>query len=261
MKKIKFNKGWLKFIIVGVVAYLIFIIAEFPAAVAYQYIVKPFDRASVVNLQGLTGTLWSGKAAQSRIANLTLGQLQWHIQFMPMLMGKLGLGVQLKNKSDNINADIITGMGGLLEVDNLQGQVPIQTFTPLFYGLPIAVAGQVSADIQHAEIKQGQKILVEGKAVWRNAALTAPTAFEFGDLFAAFRPKPEGTEILLSDQGGPLSLEGTVQVKNSGEYKLNIYLGSRGKDDGLKNALKMLGRTNPQGKILISRTGRLKNWN
>jgi len=260
MKKIKFNKGWTKFIIVGVVAYLIFIIAEFPAAVAYQYFVQPLDKKRAVNLQGLSGTLWSGKAAQSRVANITLGQLQWGIQFMPLLMGKLGLDIQLENNRDQVNAELTAGMSGVLEVSNLQGQVPVTTFTPLFYGPPIAVKGQVSADIKHAEIKQGRKIIVDGKATWHNAALTAPTAFEFGNLFAAFRPQPDGTKILLSDQGGPLTLEGTIQIKNSGEYKANIYLGSRGDNADLKNALKMLGRTNPQGKILITRTGKLKNW-
>lgn len=260
MKKIKINKTGLGFIGLGVGAYLCFMIASFPATVAYKHIIKPADRGRVLNLQGLSGTLWAGTSAQTRIANISLGKLHWDMQLLRLFTGKLALDVIIENSNSRLEGELAAGFDKQIQLDNFRGSLPVQTFMPLFYGMPFAMSGDVKADIAHAEITPGKKLVVDGKVTWRNAALTAPQPQEFGDLFMVFRPQPDGSKILLSDQGGPLSIEGTVQVKNSGEYKVNVLLGTNGKNENLHNALKLMGRTNPKGKIQISRTGRLRNW-
>lgn len=261
MKKIRMNKRWTGFIVLGVVAYAYFMLTNFPAATTYQYFIAPLDKAKKVKLQGLSGTLWSGQAAQASIANLNFGKLNWDLRLFPLFTGKLGLDLLTEGNDSRIEGRVKAGFDQILYLDKLQGKLPARMLMPLFYGFPIAISGQITADIKHAEIKQGKRIDVEGKMVWYSAALTAPQAVELGDLFVAMRPDKNGTKLLLSDQGGPLTLDGTIQLKHNGQYKLNIYLGTRDKNQSaLGNGLKMLGRTNPQGKVLISRTGRLKNW-
>ncbi|MDH5180369.1 MAG: type II secretion system protein N, partial [Gammaproteobacteria bacterium] len=222
--------------------------------------IVPMDRGRVLNLQGLTGTIWAGGAAETRIAGLSLGKLQWDMHILKLFTGKLALDVILESKEGRIEGEVQAGTGGELTLQSVRGRLPVQTFMPLFYGMPFAVSGSVNADINHAEIIPGKKLVVDGKVIWHAAALTAPQAFEFGDLFMVLRPMPDGSNILLKDQGGPLDLDGNIQIKNSGEYKANLLLGTRGKQDDLELALKILGRTNPQGKVQVSRTGRLQNW-
>lgn len=261
MKKIRMSKRWIGFTVLGVVAYVYFLLANFPAGAGFKYVVAPLDRGKAVNLQGLSGTVWSGQAAQARIAGLNLGKLSWDLKLLSLLTGKLGVDLLSVGSDSRIEGKVQARFDQTLLLDKLQGKIPAQTMMPLLYGFPIALAGQIDADIQHAEIKPGQRLDVEGKVVWHSAALTAPQAVELGDLFVALRPDKEGTKLLLSDQGGPLTLEGTIQVKHNGQYKLNIYLGARDKNaTALSNGLKMLGRTNPQGKVLVSRTGQLRNW-
>jgi len=262
MKKIRLGKRGLAFIIIGTAAYLYFLLANIPASTVYALVEKQMGHNEVLNLQGLSGTVWSGQAAQARIAKLNLGRLDWQLNLFPLLTGKLSLDVLTTGNDSRMQAGIKTGLSGrTLTINNMQGKLPVQLLMPFLYGLPIAVDGQIAAEIKHAEIEQGEKLSVEGKLVWQNAALTAPQAIKFGDLFLAIRPDKNGSKILLSDQGGPLAAEGTVMVKHSGEYKLNIYLAARDKNDAaLNNALKLLGRTNSQGKVLVSRTGRLQGW-
>jgi len=261
VKKIRMTKRWTGFIVLGVVAYCYFLLANFPASASYNYFVAPLDRGKKINLQGLTGTLWAGQAAQARIASLNFGKLNWDLKLLSLFTGKLGVDLLTEGSDSRIEAQAKAGFDQTLYLDKLQGKLPAEMLMPLFYGFPISIAGQISADIKHAEIKQGKRIDVEGKMVWYRAALTAPQAVELGDLFVAMRPDKNGTKLLLSDQGGPLTLDGTIQVKHNGQYKLNIYLGTRDKNQtALSNGLKMLGRTNPQGKVLVSRTGRLRNW-
>lgn len=261
MKKTRMNKSWMGFIGLGVLAYCYFLLANFPASATYQYFIAPLDRGKKLNLQGLSGTLWSGQAAQARIAGLNFGKLGWDLKLLSLFTGKLGMDLQTVGTDSRIQAQAQASIDQTLIVDKLTGKLPAQMLMPLFYGFPVAIAGQISADIKHAEIKQGKRIDVEGKMVWHAASLTAPQAVELGDLFVAMRPNKDGTKLLLSDQGGPLTLDGTIQLKHNGQYKLNIYLGSRDKNKtALSNGLKMLGRTNPQGKVLVSRTGRLRNW-
>ena len=261
MKKFRMNKRWTGFILLGVVAYSYFMLVNFPASATYQYFVTPLDRGKKLNLQGLSGTLWSGQAAQAIIANLNFGKLNWDVKLFSLLTGKLGLDLLTVGTDSRIKGSVKAGLDQTLYLDELDGKIPAQMLMPLFYGFPIAIAGQLTADIKHAEIKQGERIDIEGNMVWYRAALTAPQAVELGDLFVAMRPDKNGTKLLLSDQGGPLTLDGTIQVKHNGQYKLNIYLGTRDKNQRiLSNGLKMLGRTNPQGKVLVSRTGKLRNW-
>jgi len=261
MKKIRVNRRWSGLIVLGVVAYCYFLLVNFPAGAAYQYFVAPLDRGKKVSLQGLSGTLWAGQAAQARIANFNLGKLNWNLNLLSLLGGKLGVELLTESTDSRIEARAKAGLDQMLYLDKLQGKIPAQMLMPLFYGFPIAISGQITADIKHAEVKQGKRIDVDGKMVWYGAALTAPQAVELGDLFVAIRPDKDGSKLLLSDQGGPLTLDGTIQVKHNGQYKLNIYLGTRDNSQpALTNGLKMMGRTNPQGKVLVSRTGRLLNW-
>lgn len=261
MKAVRLGKRGVGFIVLGVSAYLYFMLVNIPAGVAYKYVVSPFDKGNMVKLQGLSGTLWQGEAAQAHIANLNFGRLNWDLRLWSLLTGKLGLDLFTKGTDSRIEGQAKAGFDQTLYIGKLQGKIPAAMLMPLFYGFPIAINGQISADITHAEIQKGKRIDVEGKMVWHGAALTAPQAVELGDLFVALRPDKDGTKLLLSDQGGPLTLEGTVKVKHNGQYKVNVYLGTRaGSQPALSNGLKMMGRTNPQGKVLVSRTGRLRNW-
>ena len=261
MKKFKYNKRWTGFIILGLVSYLYFMLVNFPAGAAYQYFVSPLDRGKQLSLQGLTGTLWKGQAAQARIASLNFGQLNWDMKLLSLFTGKLGLDLLTAGNDSRIEGTARAGLDQTLYVDELRGKIPAAMLMPLFYGFPIGIDGHITADIKQAEIKKGKRLSLEGKMVWYSAKITAPQAVELGDLFVAMRPDKNGTKFLLSDQGGPLTLDGTVTVKHNGQYKVNVYLGTKDKSQtALSNGLKMLGRTNPQGKVLVSRTGRLRNW-
>lgn len=261
MKKIKYNKRWTGFILLGVVSYLYFMLVNFPAGVAYQYFVAPFDRSKQLSLQGMSGTLWQGQAAQARIASLNFGKLNWDLNLLSLFTGKLGLDLLTSGNDSRIEGTAKAGFDQTLYVDGMQGKIPAAMLMPLFYGFPIAIDGHITADIKQAEVKMGKRLSLEGKLVWYNAKLTAPQAIDLGDLFVAMRPDKNGTKFLLSDQGGPLTLDGTVMVKHNGQYKVNVYLGTKDNSQpALSNGLKMMGRTNPQGKVLVSRTGRLRNW-
>lgn len=261
MKKMKYNKRWTGFILIGVAAYLYFMLVNFPAGAAYQYFVVPFDRSKQLNLQGLSGTLWQGQAAQARIASLNFGKLNWDLNLLSLFTGKLGVDLLTTGNDSRIEGTAKAGFNQTLYVDALQGKIPAAMLMPLFYGFPVSIDGHITADLKTAEVKKGKRLSLDGKLVWYNAKLTAPQTIELGDLFVAMRPDKNGTKFLLSDQGGPLTLDGTVMVKHNGQYKVNVYLGTKDKSQtALSNGLKMLGRTNPQGKVLVSRTGRLRNW-
>ena len=262
MKKIRLGKQGLAFLVVGFATYLYFLVTNIPAATVYALLEKQMGTNGMFVLQGLSGTIWSGQASQARISQLNVGSLDWRLRPFALLTGTLGLDIATSGNNSRMQASIETGLSGrTLSIDKLQGKLPVQSLMPFFYGLPIAVDGQINTELVHAELEPGEKLILDGKLVWQNAALTAPQALKFGDLFFALRPDKNGSKILLSDQGGPLAAEGTAMIKASGEYKLNIYLAARDKNDAnLSNALKLLGRVNSQGKVLISRTGRLQGW-
>ncbi|MDH5409712.1 MAG: type II secretion system protein N, partial [Gammaproteobacteria bacterium] len=154
MKKVQMNKRWGGLIALGVVAYVYFLLVNFPASAAYQYFVTPLDRTKQLKLQGINGTLWTGQAAQANIANLNMGKLDWDLNLLSLLTGKLGVDLLTEGNDSRIEASAKAGFDQTLYLSKMQGKIPAQMLMPLFYGFPIAIAGQITADIKHAEIKQ-----------------------------------------------------------------------------------------------------------
>ena len=124
MKKIAMNRHWTVFIVLGVVAYVYFLLINFPASATYNYFVTPLDRGKKVKLQGLSGTLWAGQAAQAQIANLNFGKLNWDLKLFSLFTGKLGAELLSEGLGSRIAGQAEVGFDQTLYLDMVEAKLP-----------------------------------------------------------------------------------------------------------------------------------------
>lgn len=245
-------------VVLFVVSYVFFMLQQLPA----NQLMRWMPQHSPVRLNDIRGTIWNGQAGQVHINGFSISNLSWRLQAWPLLLGNIALGVKFRQADAFGQGQLRTGYNAQhVMLTAVRGSFPAANLMPLFYGYPIALAGQVTANIQQATLRPGQQLMLQGELLWREAALTAPQAITLGDLQVKMQPKGSGTVLTVQDQGGPLQLDGQVTVQGNGSYETNISVAARSSADRtLAQSISILGQRDAQGNVHISQRGRLPGW-
>lgn len=250
----------LKYVLVGFIAWLVFLVATLPASLAYGKLVAGTPAQRTLSLNGIQGTLWSGSAASARIGGIAVGRLEWDMRVLPLLTGRVGARVSMQGNGLRADGDVALGFGGEMQLSDVVARVPAQSLMPLFYGYPVSLAGEFSANLEQLTVQQGQSFVAQGRVAWQGAGVSAPQALEFGDLLLSLEPQDAGSKGVLADKGGPMQIEGLINIAANGQYDLDARLAAREEQGNLKAALGMLGRPDAQGKVNFKRRGKLPGW-
>ena len=151
------KQGWLRLLLLGIGAYLLFLVVTFPAALAYRAIE---ERLNGISLSGVSGTVWSGSARRLQAGNLRLQNVRWRVRFWPLLTGRAELA--LGSRDEEMRFDTLVGwsIGGKRYLRELEGHVSvarIQRMTP--YRVPV-LEGELAFGGVGVALAQGK--LVEG---------------------------------------------------------------------------------------------------
>lgn len=241
---------------------MLFLLHALPASFLTRYILPSTSASRVIHLQGLHGSIWQGQAADASISNFNLGKLQWDVHSWGLLLGKLKLHLNFGQDSVQGNAYVSVGMGGAINADDVNLQLPAENLMPLFYGYPLSFAGMLRGNLKQVALERGKVLQARGRIVWQNATIRAPQNIAMGDYLITLEPVNLGSKMVVKDQGqGPVQAEITVFVKGSGEYRLKGWLKARDPNQqAITEALRLIGRPDNSGRYWISFTGRLRDW-
>ena len=89
-------KSKISWIVGGIIAFLLFAIAYMPAVHVIGRITLPQN----VSFQGVTGTLFSGKAQTVVLNGLPINNVKWELNPLHMLLGSINLDVKAGNIRD-----------------------------------------------------------------------------------------------------------------------------------------------------------------
>lgn len=262
MPRLRITKNGRRLIYVGIAAYLLFLIHALPAALLTRYILPKTDVAREVHLQGMHGSIWQGEATDARLANFDLGKLQWNVHSWGLLLGKLKMHLKFGQDSVHGNANVSVGIGGAVNADDVNLQMPAEKLMPLFYGYPFSMSGMLRGNLKQVAIEQGRVLQAQGRIVWQNASIRALQNMDLGDTLITLKPVNLGTKIVIKDQGrGPIQTEITVFTKGSGDYRINGWLKARDPNQqATVEVLRPFGRPDSSGRHWISFNGRLPGW-
>ncbi len=249
-------KKWLRFLLLGLAAYVVFLVVTFPAAYAYRLIEDRLE--GTVRLGGIDGTVWSGSAQALKTDGLYLENIAWSIRFWPLLLGRLELELDSADKALKFSGYTGRTLGGTVYIRKLQGQTPVatlQAMTP--YPVPALQGQLIFGDLEIA-LSDGRLVKGAGNLLWEGATITVGSPLELGGFALELTTQDQDITGVLKDTGGPLQAEGTVKLTPEGSYQLKGKLTPRDGNGPLAQRLRMmLGAPGPAGDYEVNHTGQL----
>jgi general secretion pathway protein N len=247
-------KPAVRYLVVGVTAYLLFLVATVPAT----YIRSTLQSQVPELLLGkLSGTVFSGKVGQVRFQDLELGPVNWH--FRPLAVLLLRIEYRLELSHPDSQGHLILGIkpggeiyGKALEIQLLPDRL-INQFSPV----QLRSRGMLDLRLDSFEIAGGQLAAVAGTISWQDAAIMSPLELGLGQLELALESRDDYLVGTVT-RGGELGASGDISIQAGGGYTLDLVLrpGNYVDSDtlGLLDAVTQAG---PGGSYLLKSSGRL----
>ena len=113
------------YIAAGLAAFLVFLIAMVPASQVARHL------PSGVALDGLSGTIWSGRAGAVRVAGRPLGALQWSCRPWRLVLLEWSCRIGLQPPGGEVNGDFSGDFAGNFVGRDIRGTAPISNFEGL----------------------------------------------------------------------------------------------------------------------------------
>lgn len=238
------RRGW-RWLLLGVLAYLFFLIWHFPAALMVN---RLQHRLPQVGLDGVSGSLWSGEAAQVTVRGQSLGRLRWRFDWFAPLHASLGYRLSLEGPDTRLQGRVDAGTGDRVVLRNLSGEIQVAQLGP-WLPLPQPPQGKLGIDLTEARLTQGRLQSAAGVLSLADTTLQWPETLSLGDYRLALTTPAVGRiEGALSDTGnGPLSLQGQITLTGD-RYQAQGQVQARpSANPDLKRWLSALGPANAQG--------------
>jgi hypothetical protein len=209
------------------------------------------------------GSLWNGHCAALQVRRaagvppLLLGDTHWKLQPASLLRAQLALDVQVQREDAQAAALVVVGIGGSIVVRGLQADAPLDP--TLLPGLPPNWRGRLQVANGQLRVRKGTLTFVAGVVTARDLVAQGPSPTSYGNYELSFTPEPGGPALpigQLRDLGGPLQVDGTLQVTPSMTWELNGHVLARPEANAqLARELQYLGSPDAQGRRVFSARG------
>lgn len=241
-----------RLITAGIFTLIVGLIILFPARVAYRWFAP-----DVVEVSGITGSIWSGSAAHASSAGIYFRDLSWNFKPLRLFTGKLVYAIAAKPASGFVEADIGLGIGGALHISDLQGAIGLQALgqIPAIRG----VRGSASLRFDHLTIKDGLPVSANGTVEVSNLVIPFVTSGSIGGYRAEFHPQEDGgINASIEDTDGAVDLAGNLALAPDRTYQFRGLIAAKPETpQGMRQQLQFLGSANDRGQHEISLDGQL----
>jgi hypothetical protein len=255
--KLAFN---VRYIVLGFLIYIIFLVLNFPAERAYAYWKSSDGSSRDFALTGISGSIWSGKSSVSAIKRTRFENVEWTYRPWVLLLGEVGLSWSFNTPSSQGGGygqgQTSLGLDGSVDFSSLEVQLPASLVASMTGMKALQPSGTLSLNLQDVEWNGESLVSAEGRVVWRGAGVNLLKPVALGDLTLTLETNDVEIKGVLADSGGPLSVEGLVTLAEDGQYQFNGAFAARG-DKELENALRSLGKPGADGKVKVVRSGSL----
>lgn len=243
----------LKWSILGLLAYLIFLIAKLPASQLISRVELPNN----ISIHGVSGTIWQGDATSLVVNNIAIENVSWDLSFWRLLL----LDAHLDLKAGNIrDSNEVSFQGPVsvslinptrLKADDLSVYLPANMILAQVR-LPVAAdaTGRLKLVIRHLDYP-GFCQSLEGQGQWLNAGLEGIVGLaqplDLGN-FDAKLSCIENDILIKIAEPNRFGLNADVRIPK--DFKISLDARFRPDPDlpqQVLDAAKFFGRTDAQG--------------
>jgi general secretion pathway protein N len=239
------NWNW-RLVIVGVVAYLVFLIMDTPARVVKDLAA---GAESGLALHGVEGSVWDGRAAQIDYKGVGFGATRWQARPAALLLGRLEYQLDFQDAQGTGGGTFGRSLTGRLYAHDLDARVEMQKFNPLLDdAFSVRVAGSLRLEMQDVGVEQGLLRDAAGVARWERAALSAPLDLDMGFVELRLEPGDEGVQWQLSGREESMRSAGVASMTRDDKDHVLVLLTPTGTwPPDVRNALEGVGGTPQKG--------------
>ncbi len=244
-----FEKKNIKYILIVVFLYLIFLITSLPASVVLSAIKLPGN----LSLTSVSGTVWSGKVRKVRVSGIELGSLNWDLHPFNFIFGELSASVSIINEEQYIKTEVNFSTSGKIKLEETRFLIDLSSLQPLTYGMPFAYAGKASGYFPVSFFHKNNFVGINGKLSLSNIEMISPQRQSFGDFEVDFRAEKEGaTSGRIKDNSDQLNIEGQLTLSKDGQFNVSAKLAAREAGSSLEQMLSILGAKDANGRVQLN---------
>ncbi|HJU40423.1 MAG TPA: type II secretion system protein N [Tahibacter sp.] len=242
---------------------LLFVLAVIGAVVAWTL---PADLAlrwfqpnlGPLQVSGVTGTVWEGRAGNVAAFGKSLGALDWRVEKTPVLFRRVVANLALGGGPVSASADATRDADGSVLVQNAKFSFPAEMAAPALDIPALKLLGTIDGTLTEGRIVGGWIAGARGNARWHQAGVVGEAEARFGDVVAEFASAPDGSiaGTVKDDGTSSLVVDGQFVVR-SGEFDATVRLGARADDAQLRDALRYIGEPQADGTSLLKIHGQL----
>jgi general secretion pathway protein N len=242
------------YLLTAVIAYFVFLIATIPA----KPVIDLVNGSSPVTIQGVSGTLWNGKAYIVSFENIQLKKTEWSFNLWKLFIGSIAIDISSRFSGNDIVAQLGTSFTGRYFINDLSAKISAQEMTAIA-NIPIAqLDGMISLNIEHAQWKQGELPLATGEIQWTAAAITVAETASLGNISILLNETDELLTAEISNQGGDIKITGTAGLVPEADYTVDIkLLPTATANNNIKQSLGMFTQKQANGEYTLKKTGSL----
>lgn len=201
----------------GLVALLAGLVASFPARVALNWFAPPQIQA-----WGVSGTVWSGSAADLAVSGQALGALSWDARLAGMLALRPTWDFALRRPDGAAEARVGFSLDGKRQqISNLEAAIDLGTMPPAL--VPNGVAGQLRASVERLVLENGWPVQIAGRAGVAQLKLPG-VIMPLGPFSFSFPDTPDAPTVEIVSTGGPLTVDGQVDLPDRGQWRFSAEL-------------------------------------
>ena len=240
-----------RLVAIGLATFVVGVILFFPARVAYRWFAPP-----EVTVGAISGSVWSGSASEAVAAGVYLRELQWQLQPLALLTGRLAYTIKTNLASGFLQGELAMGATGSISGRNVTAVMPLQNLQAV---LPVAgLQGNLSAQFSELEIDEGLPIRLVGVVEVSRLVVPLVQRDSLGGFKAEFFTQENGIVASVEDTDAVFDLAGSLRIATDRSYEFVASLSPRANTPAaVRQQMQFLGSANERGQHELRLEGSL----
>lgn len=198
---------------VGSTVLLLGVILMFPARVAHQWF-----SPEVLQVAGITGTIWSGTAREASANGVYLRNLSWKVRPLRLLLGQLAYAVEADPAGGFLETYVSIGLSGNVRLQNTNAALPMSALQSALRMND--VSGDITLRLSEALLADGWPEELEGTVGVSQLLVRALAPAPLGNFTAEFQSGDEGIVGSVEDVSGMLDVAAVLTLQPDRSYSL-----------------------------------------
>lgn len=207
-------------VLASILTFMFFLVAKMPANQVISRVTLPEN----ISVTGVSGTLWNGNATQLLYNGLQVLDVNWHLDFLPLLIGRASLSIDAGStrnpESIAFNGEVALSRNHLSINDGtLFAPAPL-LLAQVQLPLPVSAKGRVKVEIDALEYANEGCETLMGKGFWLNGEVAGlQEQIALGNFEATLYCDNGPVEVTTNPENS-LNMASTVTIHHNGKFAL-----------------------------------------